>query len=73
MDQPSSASKEVVISTVVDQLARDFISLTDVLTKESRFTTQVSSTLIADEFSRFKLWAGNMSAHRKGHRSLEYR
>jgi hypothetical protein len=73
MDPLTTAPADVFIATIVDQLARDFISLADTLTKESRFATQVPSTAISDEFSRFKLWAGNIAAHRKGRRSLEYR
>jgi hypothetical protein len=73
MEPSSTVSPDTIIATVVDELARDFFSLTDALTTESRFSTQVPSTTVADEFSRFKLWAGNIAAHRKGRRSLEYR
>lgn len=64
---------EVVIATVVSDIARDFLSLADALTTKPRFAAQVAPTAIHDEFSRFKLWAGNIAAHRKGRRSLEYR
>lgn len=67
------ADAEVVIATVVWNIARDFLSLGDALAPESRFAAQVAPTSVHDEFSRFKLWAGNISAHRKGRRSLEYR
>jgi hypothetical protein len=73
MDPLTTAPADVSIATIVDELARDFISLADALTTESRFATQVPSTAVYDEFSRFKLWAGNIAAHRKGRRSLEYR
>jgi hypothetical protein len=73
MDPTIETSADVVIATVVDALARDFISLADALTTQSRFAAQVPSTTIYYEFSRFKLWAGNIAAHRKGRRSLEYR
>jgi hypothetical protein len=75
MDPSTTTPADVTIATIVDELARDFISLADALslTTESRFATQVPSTAIYDEFSRFKLWAGNIAAHRKGRRSLEYR
>jgi hypothetical protein len=73
MNSSSTVSTDIVIAAVVDELARDFLSLTETLTMESRFATQVPSTTVADEFSRFKLWAGNIAAHRKGRRSLEYR
>ncbi|KAH7372041.1 hypothetical protein BKA66DRAFT_180037 [Pyrenochaeta sp. MPI-SDFR-AT-0127] len=68
-----SANPDVVIATVVSDIARDFLSLADVLKIDPRFTAQVSPESIHDEFSRFKLWAGNIAAHRKGRRSLEYR
>ncbi|KAF1844871.1 uncharacterized protein K460DRAFT_99857 [Cucurbitaria berberidis CBS 394.84] len=64
---------EVVIATVVLDIARDFLSLADALTTEPRFAAQVASVAVHDEFSRFKLWAGNIAAHQKGRRSLEYR
>lgn len=73
MGLQSTQPAKVVIATVVHDLARDFLGLAEALVAESRFARQVSSTVISDEFSRFKLWAGNIAAHRKGRRSLEYR
>ena len=73
MDLQSTQPAKVVIATVVYDLDRDFLSLADALVAESRFAQQVPSTVILDEFSRFKLWAGNIAAHRKGRRSLECR
>ncbi|KAH6643571.1 hypothetical protein C7974DRAFT_381790 [Boeremia exigua] len=63
----------VLISTVVDGCARRFINLNNRLNGASRFSDQVPAGLIADEFDRLKLWAGNIAAHRKGRRSLENR
>jgi hypothetical protein len=73
MDPSTTTPADVTIATIVDELARDFISLADALTQESRFAGQVPPTAVYDEFCRFKLWAGNIAAHRKGRRSLEYR
>ncbi|KAJ4369653.1 hypothetical protein N0V83_005415 [Neocucurbitaria cava] len=67
------ADAEVVIATVVWNIARVFLGLGDALAAEPRFAAQVAPTTVHDELSRFKLWAGNISAHRKGRRSLEYR
>lgn len=61
------------ISAHVDACARGFISLAEALTNELRFALQARPEVITDEFARFKIWAGNIAAHRKGRRSLEYR
>ncbi|KZM26695.1 metal ion binding [Ascochyta rabiei] len=61
------------ISTAVDDCARAFLSLAGSLEKPTRFAEQVAAESILDEFDRFKLWAGNIAAHRKGRRSLENR
>ncbi|XPS98962.1 hypothetical protein M3J09_008149 [Ascochyta lentis] len=61
------------ISSVVDGCARGFLSLANELKKSPKFAAQVPPAAIQDEFDRFKLWTGNIAAHRKGHRSLEYR
>lgn len=61
------------ISAHVDACARGFIGLATVLTNEPHFAMQARPETINDEFDRFKIWAGNIAAHRKGRRSLEYR
>jgi hypothetical protein len=61
------------ISAHVDACARGFISLATALTNASHFAAQAPPETINDEFDRFKIWAGNIAAHRKGRRSLEYR
>ncbi|KAH7073644.1 hypothetical protein BKA63DRAFT_37734 [Paraphoma chrysanthemicola] len=63
----------VLISTVVHNVARDFLSLADALLHSEHFANQISPTAVSDELSRFKLWAGNIAAHRRGRRSLEHR
>ncbi|KAF2661868.1 hypothetical protein K491DRAFT_332872 [Lophiostoma macrostomum CBS 122681] len=57
----------------VDEIGVHFISLEQALSKSSTFAAQVRPENIRDEFDRFRLWAGNIAAHRKGRRSLEYR
>ena len=73
MELPTTIPIKAVISVVVDEVARDFISLADALTDDQHFASQISPATAQDEFSRFKLWAGNIAAHRRGNRSLEYR
>ncbi|KAF9700891.1 hypothetical protein EKO04_000315 [Ascochyta lentis] len=63
----------IPISAAVDDCARAFLSLASSLEKPTRFAEQVDAEEILDEFDRFKLWAGNIAAHRKGRRSLENR
>ncbi|KAF3000946.1 hypothetical protein E8E13_008975 [Curvularia kusanoi] len=38
------------------------------LRKPNRFADQIASDAVLDEFDRFKLWAGNIAAHRKDYR-----
>ncbi|KAJ8118054.1 hypothetical protein OPT61_g881 [Boeremia exigua] len=61
------------IPTAVDGCGRDFLGLASSLKPPSNFSDQLPVGLIMDEFDRFKLWAGNIAAHRKGRRSLENR
>lgn len=61
------------IALHVDLCGRDFVSLKEALSQNENFATQISPQRVQDEFDRFKLWAGNIAAHRKGRRSLEYR
>ncbi|KAL6702870.1 hypothetical protein ACN47E_000832 [Coniothyrium glycines] len=69
----TTSPTELGIATVVDGIGRQFISLVNALVSSPRYATQVSPAQVEDEFSRFKMWAGNVAAHRKGRRSLEYR
>ncbi|KAJ8116681.1 hypothetical protein OPT61_g1931 [Boeremia exigua] len=68
-----STSTSVSIPVAVDRCARSFLSLAEILQQPTRFAYQLSADSILDEFDRFKLWAGNIAAHKKGRRSLEYR
>jgi hypothetical protein len=64
---------EIKIPLQVSACGRYFHGLIEALPKSPRFAAQVKSTEVIDEFDRFKSWAGNIAAHRKGRRSLEYR
>ncbi|KAJ4289654.1 hypothetical protein N0V90_010983 [Kalmusia sp. IMI 367209] len=50
-----------------------FVSLAQALSYSPQYADQIPRERIDDEFDRFKIWSGNISAHRKGRRSLEYR
>ncbi|RYP33748.1 hypothetical protein DL767_004615 [Monosporascus sp. MG133] len=63
----------VPIFSRVNESGTVFISLERALSNSSWFAAQVPPEYIKDEFDRFKIWAGNIAAHRKGRRSLEYR
>ncbi|KAF2728682.1 hypothetical protein EJ04DRAFT_503670, partial [Polyplosphaeria fusca] len=61
------------VSSHVDACGRGFVTLHEAVSSSPRFATQLPPEAVNDEFSRFKIWAGNIAAHRKGRRSLEYR
>jgi hypothetical protein len=61
------------ISTRVDACGRGFLNLTEALTNAPRYADQIRPQTVRDELDRFKIWAGNIAAHRKGRRSLEHR
>lgn len=73
MDVPAVSPQPVVIASVVDAIAHAFVGLVEASPEDERAVAKSSAASIQDEFSRFKLWAGNIAAHRKGRRSLEYR
>lgn len=43
------------------------------LPDRSHYASQIPPNALKDEFDRFRIWAGNIAAHLKGRRSLEYR
>jgi hypothetical protein len=53
--QAASVDTTVLIAVVVGDVARDFLSLAEVLTTSEIFAAQVSPTAIQDEFARFKV------------------
>ncbi|KAF2814360.1 uncharacterized protein BDZ99DRAFT_380858, partial [Mytilinidion resinicola] len=61
------------LSSQVTDCGGGFLSLVEALKHAPHFATQTSPGKVNDEFDRFKIWAGNVAAHRKGRRSLEYR
>jgi hypothetical protein len=63
----------VSISQLVERCSRVFITLASALSTTESFASQVTPAAIDDEFDRFKLWAGNIAAHKQGRRSLEHR
>jgi hypothetical protein len=63
----------IQIPSHVASCGRHFHSLIKALPNAPRFAAQIKPGTTNDEFDRFKVWAGNIAAHRKGHRSLEYR
>ena len=45
----------------------------EMLSKNLEGSNQVFGQRLLDEFGRFRVWAGNAGAHRKGRVSLDYR
>ncbi|KAJ8129795.1 hypothetical protein O1611_g3836 [Lasiodiplodia mahajangana] len=70
------ASKEVA-GSIADHVAKSLTAFTAINTVGARTRlsdSQIASAeTISDQLSRFKLWAGNIGAHRTGHSSLDYR
>jgi len=62
-----------LISSQVHVAGAGFVSLEQALRDASHYSVQIPPEAIVDEFDRFKIWAGNIAAHRKGRRSLEFR
>ncbi|KAI0413521.1 hypothetical protein F5X98DRAFT_366486 [Xylaria grammica] len=59
----------------ISEVASRCLSLfKNIVTDEQKWAeAQVQLSSVQDELSRFKVWAGNMGAHRTGRSSLEYR
>lgn len=69
MAEVTSATSEPQIAALVARCLTSFKALTSALQDDYTRASQASSCL-----ARFKLWAGNIGAHRSsGSRSLEYR
>ena len=69
MAEVSRAASEPQIAALVARSLTSFKALTSTLQDDHTRASQSSSCL-----ARFKLWAGNLGAHRpSGSRSLEYR
>lgn len=61
------------IASKVGECSRNFSKVIKGLEENQSFAAQLSPAALKDEFDRFKLWIGNIAAHRKGQRSLDYR
>ena len=70
---PAFAAPLVYISTHVEECGAVFRSLVTALAEAPHFAAQARLETVNDEFDRFKIWAGNIGAYKKGRRSLEYR
>jgi hypothetical protein len=55
MSNPSQTNPEVLLAAVVNDVARDFFSLANVLQGHHAFNLQVTSVAIEDELTRFKV------------------
>jgi hypothetical protein len=62
-----------LIAAQVHLTGAGFVSLEEALRTSSQYAAQVPPEAVIDAFERFKIWAGNIAAHRKGRRSLEHR
>jgi hypothetical protein len=60
-------------TTIADQLGPCIQRFESVITALSDSSAQNARIVFVDEFDRFKLWAGNIGAHRLGQSSLDYR
>jgi hypothetical protein len=63
-------------SSIADQVElclEAFESLTALLSREDTSTDGITKANFADGYDRFKVWAGNIGAHRRGQSSLDYR
>jgi hypothetical protein len=60
------------ISSRVADSSRGFLNLIKGL-GDNVYSSQLKPEAVADEFDRFKIWVGNIAAHRKSNRSLDYR
>lgn len=59
----------VLISEDVAECLQDF----QVVTLRPHELSDVARQKLLDEFARFKLWTGNIGAHRRGRSSLDWR
>jgi hypothetical protein len=61
------------IADQVDTCLQAFDSLITVLSDQDSSKQQEARVKFVDELDRFKVWAGNIGAHRRGQSSLDYR
>ncbi len=66
--------RETTITDHVGGCLESFRDLTLALNGENRdFRDQIRLEDVEDEFGRFRIWSGNIGAHRVGRSSLDYR
>lgn len=70
---PAFVAPNPHIHLAVHKCARGFRDLITAVTATPRFAAQTPPETINDELDHFKIWVGNIAAHRQGRRSLEYR
>jgi hypothetical protein len=62
------------IATRTIDCGRSLSRLCDILTSEEcKYADQIELPVAEDELGRFRVWAGNVGAHRSGRVSLDYR
>ena len=62
------------IASRYNTCATSFSRLSQLCSKSDySFSDQVAPSAVQDEFGRFRVWAGNIGAHRTGRVSLDYR
>ena len=66
--------KSSAIRTQVHVCFNNFKSLIDTIGQSTVYDqNQASTALLEDRYGRFRLWCGNMGAHRAGKASLDHR
>jgi len=64
----------MAISVQVDQVFQLFAKLGQVINNSERSSTFMSpESMFAEESGRFRIWSGNIGAHKTGRSSLDYR
>lgn len=61
------------IAVRCNECSQSFHLLCRLLKNINMYPSQISLQAIQDEFGRFRVWAGNVGAHRSGRVSLDYR
>lgn len=73
---PTTAAQHdpTAIASQVKKCLKSFGDLLFHLNSEkSKFTEHISESEVKEQLARFKIWAGNIGAHRTGRGSLDFR
>src|SRR5437764_8569286 len=74
MSSPGNVEFEPTIAHYVVTCLETFNILCHDLSKpEHEFQNHIQLADVKDELGRFRIWSGNIGAHRKGRSSLDYR